>query len=105
MERPDGPFKFRKLISRDSKLQFGSFIHANPNTFNTEPAFPRLPDNRTYGGRPETDAIDPNGRNADIPPPQLTMHSNDGTTSARHAFRYLRSVAKDSQIVGRRPLM
>jgi hypothetical protein len=47
-----------RFISRDSRLQFGSLNHANLDAFNTERAFPRLPDNRTYGGHRESDAID-----------------------------------------------
>lgn len=47
------------FISRDSRLQFRSLNHSNPDAFNTQPAFPRLPDNRTYGGHRESDAIDP----------------------------------------------
>jgi len=47
-------------MPHDSSLQFRSVNHDNPDTFNTELAFPKLPAKPTPRGHRESDAIDPN---------------------------------------------
>src|SRR5258707_7140277 len=48
-----------QFIPHDSRFLFESLSHANPDTFNTEPACPRLPENRTSSGQREIDANQP----------------------------------------------
>jgi hypothetical protein len=63
-EWPFGPFIVREFIPHDSRLQFGSLNHANPDAFSTEPAFPRLPANWTYRGHGKIDQNDPHRTSA-----------------------------------------
>src|SRR5215216_2306015 len=62
--RPDGsPFKVREFIAHDSRLPVCTLESTSkpmPSTDKTgQPAFPRLPRNRTCYGRAKIDANDP----------------------------------------------